>query len=130
MANRSATSRLGVLGGAPEAVQHALLVRQWSPDVILFHHTGALTPEQREQLTARGVRIIEGTVARLVADDDRLQGVELAGGAVIARTAVFVRPRFVPNADLVDEDVERARSLMAIRRDGVWRREVTPPEAR
>jgi thioredoxin reductase len=28
---------LGVLGGAPEAVQHALLVRQWSPDVILFH---------------------------------------------------------------------------------------------
>jgi thioredoxin reductase len=30
---------LGVLGGAPEAVQHALLVRQWSPDVILFPHT-------------------------------------------------------------------------------------------
>jgi thioredoxin reductase len=28
---------LGVLGGAPEAVQHALLVQQWSPDVILFH---------------------------------------------------------------------------------------------
>jgi hypothetical protein len=24
---------LGVLGGAPEAVQHALLIRQWSPDV-------------------------------------------------------------------------------------------------
>jgi thioredoxin reductase len=24
---------LGVLGGAPEAVQQALLVRQWSPDV-------------------------------------------------------------------------------------------------
>jgi thioredoxin reductase len=47
---------LGVLGGAPEAVQHALLVRQWSPDVILFSHTGALTPEQRELVAARGIR--------------------------------------------------------------------------
>ena len=25
---------LGVLGGGAEAVQHALLVRQWSPDVV------------------------------------------------------------------------------------------------
>jgi thioredoxin reductase len=33
---------LGVLGGSPEAVQHALLVRQWSPDVILFPHTDAV----------------------------------------------------------------------------------------
>ena len=92
---------LGVLGGVPDAVQHALLVRQWSPDVILFPHTDVLTLEQREHLAARGVRIVEGTVARLVVDIDRLRGVELDGGAVIARTAVFVRPRFVPNADLL-----------------------------
>jgi len=92
---------LGVLGGTPEAVQHALLVRQWSPDVILFPHTGAVGPEQHEHLNARGVRIVEGTVARLVVDNDQLQGVELDGGTVIARAAVFVRPRFVPNADLL-----------------------------
>jgi thioredoxin reductase len=35
---------LGVLGGAPEAVQHALLIRQWSPDLILFPHTDAVGP--------------------------------------------------------------------------------------
>jgi thioredoxin reductase len=92
---------LGVLGGAPEAVQHALLVRQWSPDVTLFPHTDAVVPEQGELLTARGIRIIEGTLARLVVDDDQLQGVELGDGTVIARTAVFVRLRFVPNADLL-----------------------------
>ena len=92
---------LGVLGGSAEAVQQAQLVRQWSPDVTLFPHTDALTPEQRDQLTARGIRIVEGTVARLVVDDDRLHGVELRGGTVIPRTAVFVRPRFVPNADLL-----------------------------
>jgi thioredoxin reductase len=92
---------LGVLGGSPEAVQHALLVRQWSPDVTLFPHTDAVGPAQREQLTARGIRVVEGTVARLVVGNDQLQGVELGGGTVIPRTAVFVRPRFVPNADLL-----------------------------
>jgi thioredoxin reductase len=92
---------LGVLGGAPEAVQHALLVRQWSPDVTLFPHTDTVTPEQREHLAARGIRIVEGTVARLVIDSDQLRGIELNGGTVVARAAVFVRPRFVPNADLL-----------------------------
>jgi thioredoxin reductase len=92
---------LGVLGGRPEAVQHALLVRQWSPDVTLFPHTDTLIPEQREHLTARGVRIVEGTVARLVVDNDQLQGVELSDGTVVARTAVFVRPCFVPNTGLL-----------------------------
>jgi thioredoxin reductase len=92
---------LGVLGGSPEAVQHALLVRQWSPDDILFPHTDAVGPAQREPLTARGIRIVEGAVARLVVANDQLQGVELGDGTVIPRTAVFVRPRFVPNADLL-----------------------------
>ena len=92
---------LGVLGGSPEAVQHALLIRQWSPNVIVFPHTDALGPEQQERLTARGISITEGAVARLVVANDRLDGVELTGGTVIARTAVFVRPRFVPNSGLL-----------------------------
>jgi thioredoxin reductase len=92
---------LGVLGGTPEVVQHALLVRQWSSDVILFPHADAVGPEQRELVAARGVRVVEGRVARLVVDSDQLQGVELADGTVVARAAVFVRPRFVPNADLL-----------------------------
>ena len=92
---------LGVLGGAPDAVQHALLVRQWSPDVAFFPHTLTLSQEQRERLTARDIRIVDGTVARLVADGDRLHGVELDDGAVVPRSAVFVRPRFVPSDGLL-----------------------------
>jgi hypothetical protein len=70
---------------------NALLVRQWSPNVILFPHTDAIGPEQRERLTARGIRVVEGPVARLVVDNDHLHGVELRVGTVVPRTAVFVR---------------------------------------
>jgi thioredoxin reductase len=92
---------LAVLGGTPDAVQHAQLVRQWSSDVVLFPHTDALTAEQREQLAARGIGVVDGPVRRLVVDDDRLSGVELEDGRVIRRAAVFVRPRFVPNSELL-----------------------------
>ncbi|MDN5766899.1 MAG: NAD(P)/FAD-dependent oxidoreductase [Humibacillus sp.] len=93
--------QLGVLGGTSEAVQHALIIRQWSEDVVYFSHTGAPTPPEREQLLARAVRIIEGPVTRLVVENDRLIGAGLEDGRVIARDAVFVRPRFVPNTDLL-----------------------------
>jgi thioredoxin reductase len=92
---------LGVLGGTPDAVQHAQLVRQWSSDVVFFPHTNQLTADDREQLVAREIGVVEGTVKRLVVDNDRLHGVELDDGRVVPRGAVFVRPRFVPNADLL-----------------------------
>jgi thioredoxin reductase len=91
---------LGVLGG-PEAVQHALLVRQWSADVVYFAHTSELTAEDREQLVARDIGVVDGPVSRLVVDDDRLTGVQLETGQVAPRSAVFIRPMFVPNSDLL-----------------------------
>ena len=90
---------LGVLGTHPGAVLHALLVRQWSDDVVLFAHALDLTPADREQLAARDIDVVEGEVARLVIDDDHLVGVALADGRVVARSAVFVRPRNVPHPD-------------------------------
>lgn len=92
---------LAVLGGTPEAVQHALLIRQWSDDVVFFTHTGDPTAEEREQLIARAIGVVDGPVAGLVIDDDRLTGVELEAGPVVPRTAVFVRPQFLPNSDLL-----------------------------
>jgi thioredoxin reductase len=90
---------LGVLGTLPGSVQHALLVRQWSDDVIFFAHTYELTTREQTQLDARQVQVVHGEVTRLIVDADRLTGVELADGRVIERTAVFVRPGNVPHAD-------------------------------
>jgi thioredoxin reductase len=92
---------IAVLGATPDAVAHAQLVRQWSTDVVLFPHTDTLTADQRQQLAARAIGVVDGPVRRLVVDDDRLSGVELDDGRVIRRGAVFVRPRFVPNNELL-----------------------------
>ena len=90
---------LGVLGSIPGSVQHALLVRQWSDDVVFFAHTYELTDDERRQLDARGIRIENGTVTRLVVEDDQLRGVALGDDRVVERTAVFVRPGNVPHND-------------------------------
>jgi thioredoxin reductase len=92
---------LGVLGGTPGAVEHALLVRQWSDNVVYFPHTDALTAHDETRLAARDIDVVHGVVARLIITDDRLHGVELVGGQVVARTAIFVRPRLVPSNDLL-----------------------------
>ncbi|HEV2783895.1 MAG TPA: NAD(P)/FAD-dependent oxidoreductase [Actinophytocola sp.] len=96
---------IGVLGGEERdaSMHQVLLVRQWSADVIFF--PGRLTPtaEDRERLTARGIRIVDGDVARLVVTDDRLSAVELSDGRLVPRTAVFVAPRFVPHDDLLTD---------------------------
>ncbi|WP_433357323.1 NAD(P)/FAD-dependent oxidoreductase [Microtetraspora malaysiensis] len=92
---------IGVLGTHPEGVRHAMLLRQWSADIVFFLHTMDLADEERERLAARGVRVVDGSVKRLVVDDDRLRGVELAEGSVVPRGAVFVFPRMVPHDDLL-----------------------------
>ena len=90
---------LGVLGTVPGSVQHAQLVRQWSDDVVFFAHTYDLTATEHAELEARGVQVFPEEVARLVVEDDRLVGVELRDGRVIARTAVFIRPSNIPHDD-------------------------------
>jgi thioredoxin reductase len=94
---------LGVLGTGPLAAAQALMWRQWSDDVMLLRHTAPeLTDEQWEQLTARGIGVVDGEVVALESKDDRLTGVRLASGQVIPRSAVVVGPRFAARHALLD----------------------------
>ncbi|MER7705205.1 NAD(P)/FAD-dependent oxidoreductase [Kitasatospora sp. NPDC097605] len=92
---------LGVLGTHPGAVHQALLLRQWSADVVLLAHTLELSADDRARLAARGVRVVEGELKRVVVTDDRLRGVELADGTAVPREAVFLFPRAVPRDALL-----------------------------
>jgi thioredoxin reductase len=93
---------LGVIGGTLGAVRYAHIVRQWTHDLVYFTPPGILTVSERTELLARAVGIVEGAIEQLVIDDsDQLRGVQLHDGRIIARDALFVPPRFVPNNGLL-----------------------------
>ncbi|MGI5289854.1 FAD-dependent oxidoreductase [Nonomuraea polychroma] len=113
---------IGVLAIGPLAVHQALLWTQWSEDVTLFLHTGPEPDaDQREQLAARGVTVVEGQVAELEVREDRLAGVRLADGTVVACQALAVATRLTARTDLLaglglkTEDQEMAGHVIGTR---------------
>lgn len=85
---------LGVLGTGPMSVHQALLFRQWTSRVILFPADRVeVTDDQREQLTARGIDVVQGAVAAVEVDEDRLTGIRMASGRVVEVAAVALSPR-------------------------------------
>jgi thioredoxin reductase len=85
------------------SVHQAMMFRQLSDDIVLFLND-ALTPtdDERAQLLARGVRIVEGVIAQVQSTDDVLTGVRLADGTVVERAALTVMPRFVARAGFLE----------------------------
>jgi thioredoxin reductase len=93
---------IGILATGPMALHQALMWRQLSDDVTVFRHTGpGFDDDALEQLAAREIAVIDGEVAGLVVDGDRLTGVRMASGEVIARDAVVVTPRFTARSELL-----------------------------
>ena len=93
--------QLGVLWNGPDSVRYAQTVRQWTRDAVLFAPADTITPADRSRLVARAIGLVEGDVARIVVEDDKVSSVELTDGRRIPRDVVFVPPRFVPNSDLL-----------------------------
>jgi thioredoxin reductase len=95
--------RLAVISdGSAEHIRYAQIVRQWAADLVLFAPAQLLSEAQREELLARAIGVVEGSVSHVVTDaHDHLSGVALDDGRVIARDAVFVPPRFAPNSALL-----------------------------
>ena len=93
---------VGVLGTGPTAVHTAQLWRQLSDEVTLFLHSGPEpTEEQWEQLSARGIGVVDGTVTGLVVEDDALAGVRLADGTVVHVQALAVGSGLRARADVL-----------------------------
>ena len=92
-----ADGRIGVLAVGEPSVHQALLLPDWSADVVLFTN-GVLEPtaEQRGALAARGVRIEPRTLVALVGEGTALAGVRLSSGdgeETIALDALFTGSR-------------------------------------
>ncbi|UGT61184.1 NAD(P)/FAD-dependent oxidoreductase [Nocardia asteroides] len=92
---------IGIIATGPNAVHQALLFRQLSADVTVFAHTAPPGAEQVEQLAARGIALVPGTVEEVVIADDRITGVRLGDGTVLSREVIVVGPRMVARGGLL-----------------------------
>jgi thioredoxin reductase len=108
---------IGVLGTSPGSVGHAHLLRQWSEDIVYFAHTETVSTGDRASLRARGIRVVDGTVARFSIVGDRLDAVELTDGRRVPRAAVFMQPTLHgASADLAESlgcDVDESGFIRA-----------------
>ncbi|MEV7436017.1 NAD(P)/FAD-dependent oxidoreductase [Streptomyces griseoviridis] len=94
----------GVLATGPLGVHQALMVSQWSKDVVFFPHQVAeaeFTDVDLRRLAAAGIDVVPGEVAGLEVTDDRLTGVRLTDGTVHERSVLFAAPRPVPRGELL-----------------------------
>jgi thioredoxin reductase len=119
---------LGVLSTGAGSADYAHLLRQWSDDVILFTHGHAVTAAERASLDARGIAVVDGTVARLVVEDDALRAVELADGRTVPRAAVSCArlrahpdgPAVALGCELTADGLVRADASGRTSVPGVW----------
>lgn len=94
---------LAVLATGPLAAAQALMWRQWSADVIVLRHKEPeLADEQRDELDARGIGVVDGEVAGVEVEADRVVGIRLASGELVPCDVVVVGPWFAARHALLD----------------------------
>ncbi|RDH97457.1 thioredoxin reductase (NADPH) [Curtobacterium sp. AG1037] len=104
--------RIGILVTTPNGVHHALMFRALSDRVTAFVTDPALVDDTAMAgLTARGIGVITGPVARVVSSGDVLTGVETGSGEVVpldalaAASTAEARVDVLAGLGLVAEDV-------------------------
>ena len=90
-----ADQRLAIFGPPFAGIHMGPLLRQWSPDVMVF--SAGIEAEDEAALAALGVEVVSEPVERFVADGDgRLTAIELAGRDPIERDALFFHVAMEP----------------------------------
>ncbi len=96
-------SRVVVLATSPMAAHAAGLFRQLTEHLtVVVHEADGPGAVDRERLSARGVEVLDGPVAEIVVEADRITGVRLSNGEVVPADAVVVGPRFEARAGFLE----------------------------
>ncbi|MBK4346305.1 NAD(P)/FAD-dependent oxidoreductase [Lacisediminihabitans changchengi] len=86
---------LALIGETSDLAARALLIAQWSHNLIVFTNgVGRISAGQEALLTERGVRIERRELADVVGDRGVVAGVQLADGELIPVEGGFVRPHW------------------------------------
>ena len=94
--------RIVVISSGPDGSPSGAALPAVVADITLCVHTGPQpTALQREELTSRSIDVVEGEVASIVVEDDRLVGVALGDGRVVPADAVVVGPRMIARSGVL-----------------------------
>lgn len=94
---------LALIGEADDLAERALMISQWSSDLIVFTNgADAVSEAEQNALARHGVLVERRPIADVVGERGRMTGVLLSDGEVVAREAGFVRPEWSPAIDYLD----------------------------
>ncbi|KQM15479.1 pyridine nucleotide-disulfide oxidoreductase [Plantibacter sp. Leaf171] len=90
-----ADAPLALIGESADLAEWAILIAQWSSDLIVFTNgSDTVTEPEEAALASAGIRVERGAVAELAGGRDGFSGVMLADGTLIERSGGFVRPEW------------------------------------
>lgn len=95
---------LVVISDQPHALHKVKLLMNWSRDLVLCTNGAAdiLDTEQRGQLAARGIPVIDTPISALGGQNGRLESVHFADGSSIKRSGGFIDPAQIPKIAFKD----------------------------
>ena len=94
---------LALIGESDDLAERAVLISQWSTDLIVFTNgADAVSEPEQRALEARGIAVERRPITDVVGERGRMTGVLLADGETIPREAGFVRPAWTPAIDYLD----------------------------
>ena len=94
---------VAVYGHGEKAARFAILLRQWTDDLVLCTNGSQLSEEHAGLLNKAGIGVREGVIARLEGKDGCLQAILFAGGETLARKALFFTTGQHPRSPLLDK---------------------------
>jgi thioredoxin reductase len=94
---------IAVYGRGEQAVRFAILLRQWTDDLVLCTHGSQLSREYADLLHERGIRVREATIARLEGNDGCLQAILFTDGERLTRRALFFTTGQHPRSPLLEQ---------------------------
>ena len=93
---------IAVYGRADKGTNLALLLRQWTNDLVLCTHGVALSKDHRGILGRRGVAVEETPIERLEGVDGCLRSIHFVGGRKLPRRALFFNTDQHPRSPLLE----------------------------
>jgi thioredoxin reductase len=92
---------VAVLGTAEKGTNLALLLRQWTSDLVLCTHGVALSHAYREIVGSHGIAVEEAIIDRLDGADGCLRSIRFVGGRKLPRQALFFNTDQHPRSPLL-----------------------------